>query len=97
MFPGIDPQRWDFDWFRCALGLEHSAVLPASGTWDAASQQHSGIGIMQSPVMDFDAMLIEASVWGAQVTSALDHHVSNYDCKDCGVTWIFFFNIFIGV
>lgn len=38
--------------------------------------------------MDFDGMLTEANVWGAQLTTALDHHVSNYDCEDCGVGWI---------
>lgn len=39
-------------------------------------------------MIDFDGMLTEASVWGAQLTAALDHHVSNYECGDCGVGWI---------
>lgn len=65
--------------FVCALGLEHSAELLANGTWDANDPQPCGLVIMLSPVMDFDAKPTEASALGAQVTIAVDHHISNYD------------------
>lgn len=78
----------DFAWFCCALGLEHGAELLVTWTWDASNPQHSIIIIIFSPVMDFDSMTTEASVFGVQVTTALDHHISNYDCEDCGVGWI---------
>lgn len=32
-------------------------------------------------------MPTEASVWGARVTAAGGHHMSEYGCKDCGVGW----------
>ena len=67
----------DFAWFCCALGLEHGAELLVTWTWDASNPQHSTIIIILSPVMDFDSMTTEASVFGAQVTTALDHHISN--------------------
>lgn len=67
-----------------AHGLEHSAELPA----DASHPQRSGIVMILSPVMTFDVMPTDASVLGAQVATALGHHPSDFECKDCGVEWI---------
>lgn len=71
-----------------ARGLEHSAELPACGTWDASNPQHSGVVTMLSPAMGFDVMPTEDSVLGAQMTTTPDHHISDYHGKDCGVGWI---------
>lgn len=64
-----------------AHGLEHSAELSASGTWDASNPQHGGIVIMLSPAMDFDVMPTEVSVLGAQVTTTPDHHMSDVTAR----------------
>lgn len=68
-----------------AHGLECSAKLPASGAWDVRNPQHSGIVTMLSPAMDFDMIPAEDSVLGAKMTTPPDHHISDYDGKNCDV------------